>query len=59
MIVYRKSFNFTASDEELYNYVDDMIDIIMGDLDTKVDFDFESDSHHRYVNFRILNKALN
>lgn len=59
MIVYRKSFNFTASDEELYNYVDDMINIIMGDLDTKVDYDFESDAYHRYVNFRILNKALN
>ena len=59
MIVFRKSFNFTASDDELYNYVDEMIDVIMGDLDTKVDYDFESDANHRYVNFRILNKVLN
>ena len=41
MIVFKKSFNFTASDDELYKYVDEMIDIIMGDIDTKVDYDFD------------------
>ena len=59
MIVYRKSFDYAATDDELHNYVDEMIDVIMGDIDTKIDYDFESDVNHRYVNFRILNKTLN
>tara|TARA_B100000902_G_scaffold100722_1_gene103080 strand:- start:1035 stop:1214 length:180 start_codon:yes stop_codon:yes gene_type:complete len=58
MISYRKSFDFTASDDELYDYVEKMIDVMVGDIDPKVEFDFESDGNYRYVNFKILNKIL-
>ena len=51
MISYRKSFDFTASDDELYDYVEKMIDVMVGDIDPKVEFDFESDDNYRYVNF--------
>ena len=58
MISYRKSFDFTASDDELYDYVEKMIDVMVGDIDPKVEFDFESDEKYRYVNFKILNELL-
>ena len=58
MIIYKKSFNFNATDEELYKFVDEMVDIMVGDLDPKIEFDFESDENHRYVNFKILDKVL-
>ena len=58
MISYRKSFDFTASDDELYDYVEKMIDVMVGDIDPKVAFDFESDDNYRYVKFKILNKIL-
>ena len=58
MINYRKSFDFTASDDELYDYVEKMIDVMVGDIDPKVEFDFENDENYRYVNFKILNKLL-
>ena len=58
MISYKKSFDFTASDDELYDYVEKIIDVMVGDIDPKVEFDFESDENHRYVNFKILNKVL-
>jgi hypothetical protein len=58
MISYRKSFDFTASDDELYDYVEKMIDVMVGDIDPKVEFDFENDENYRYVNFKILNKLL-
>lgn len=35
-----------------------MIDVMVGDIDPKVEFDFESDKNYRYVNFKILNKVL-
>ena len=56
MISYRKSFDFTASDDELYDNVEKMIDVMVGDIDPKVEF--ESDDNYRYVNFKILNKIL-
>ena len=59
MLRYKKSFDFTASDDELYDYVEKMIDVMVGDIDPKVEFDFESDENHRYVNFKILNYELN
>jgi hypothetical protein len=58
MINYKKSFDFTASDDELYGYVEKMIDVMVGDIDSQVEFDFESDENYRYVNFKILNKVL-
>ena len=58
MIVFRKSFDFTATDDELYDYVDKMIEIMVGDVEPKVEFDFESDANHRYVDFKILDKVL-
>ena len=58
MISFKKSFDFTASDDELYDYVEKMIDVMVGDIDPKVEFDFESDKNYRYVNFKILNKVL-
>ena len=58
MISYKKSFDFTASDDELYDYVEKMIDVMVGDIDPKVEFDFESDENHRYVNFKILGTYL-
>ena len=58
MISYRKSFDFTASDDELYDYVEKMIDVMVGDIDPKAEFDIESDDNYRYVNFKILNKIL-
>ena len=56
MISYRKSFDFTASDDELYDYVEKMIDVMVGDIDPKVEF--ESDDNYQNVNFKILNKIL-
>ena len=56
MISYRKSFDFTASDDELYDNVEKMIDVMVGDIDPKVEF--ESDDNYQYVNFKILNKIL-
>ena len=47
MISYKKSFDFTASDDELYDYVEKMIDVMVGDIDPKVEFDFENDENHR------------
>ena len=56
MISYRKSFDFSASDDELYDNVEKMIDVMVGDIDPKVEF--ESDDNYQYVNFKILNKIL-
>ena len=58
MISYKKTFDFTASDDELYDYVERMIDVMVGDLDPKIEFDFVSDANHRYVTLNILDKVL-
>ncbi|MDA9678033.1 hypothetical protein N9T44_00040 [Candidatus Pelagibacter sp.] len=41
MISYKKLFDFTALDDELYDYVEKMIDVIVGGIDSKVEFDFK------------------
>ena len=59
MINYKKKFDFTATDDELYHYVESMFDVMIGDLDPQIEVDFDSDENNRYVNFKILNKFLN
>jgi hypothetical protein len=58
MITFKKTFDFYATDNELGNYVTSMADVMIGDVDPQIDFDVESDDHHRYVIVNILNQAL-
>ena len=58
MITFKKKFDFCATDNELGDYITYMADVMVGDIDPKVEFDVESDEQHRYVTFKILDKAL-
>ena len=58
MITYKKKFDFCATDNELGNYVTYMGDVMVGDLDPQIEFEVESDDHHRYVIVNILDKVL-
>ena len=58
MITFKKTFDFEATDGELDIYVNNMFDAVVGDLDPMIEVDFDSDSDHRYVNFKILDKVL-
>ena len=58
MITFKKTFDFYATDNELGNYITLMADVMIGDIDTQIDFDVESDDQHRYVIVNILNQAL-
>jgi|TARA_B100002003_G_C13785974_1_gene388919 hypothetical protein len=58
MITYKKTFDFYARDEELFGFVRNMLEVLTGDIDPKVEVEFEGDSDHRYVNFKILDQVL-
>ena len=59
MITFKKKFDFCATDNELWDYITYMADVMVGDIDPQIEFDVESDEHHRYVIVNILDKALN
>ena len=58
MITFKKKFDFSATDNELGDYISLMTDVMVGDIDPQIEFDVESDEHHRYVIVNILNKVL-
>jgi len=58
MITFKKTFDFYATDNELGNYISSMLEVIEGDIDPQIEFDVESDDHHRYVIVNILDKVL-
>ncbi len=58
MITYKKKFDFCARDEELFNFVRNMLEVLEGDIEPKIEVEFEGDLDHRYVNFKILDQVL-
>ena len=58
MITFKKTFDFYATDNELGNYISSMLEVVEGDIDPQIEFDDESDDHHRYVIVNILDKVL-
>lgn len=58
MITFKKKFDFSATDNELGDYISLMVDVTVGDVDPQIEFDVESDEHHRYVIVSILDKVL-
>ena len=58
MITFKKTFDFYATDGELDVFVNNMFDAVVGDLDPMIEVDFDSDSDHRYVEFKIFDKVL-
>jgi len=58
MITFKKKFDFSATDNELGDYISLMVDVMVGDVDPQIEFDVESDEHHRYVIVNILDKVL-
>ena len=58
MIPFKKTFDFYATDNELGNYISSMLEVVEGDIDPQIEFDVESDDHHRYVIVNILDKVL-
>ena len=58
MITYKKKFDFYARDEELFVFVKNMFEVLEGDIDPKIEVEFEGDLDHRYVNFKILDQVL-
>ena len=58
MITFKKTVDFYATDNELVNYISSMLEVVEGDIDPQIEFDVESDDHHRYVIVNILDKVL-
>ena len=58
MITFKKTFDYYATDNELGDYITLMADVVIGDFDPQIEFDVESDDHHRYVIVNILDKVL-
>ena len=58
MIIFKKKFDFLATDNELGNYISSMLEVVEGDIDPQIEFDVESDDKHRYVIVNILDKVL-
>jgi len=58
MITYKKKFDFYARDEELFGFIRSMLEVLEGDIEPKIEVEFEGDSDHRYVNFKILDQVL-
>ena len=58
MITFKKTFDYYATDNELGDYITLMADVVIGDVDPQIEFDVESDDHHRYVIVNILDKVL-
>ena len=50
--------DYFATDNGLGDYISLMADVVEGDIDPQIEFDVESDEHHRYVIVNILDKAL-
>ena len=57
-MIFKKKFDFLATDNELGNYISSMLEVVEGDIDPQIEFDVESDDQHRYVIVNILDKVL-
>ena len=58
MIIFKKTFDYYATDNELGNYISSMLEVVEGDIDPQIEFDVGSDDQHRYVIVNILDKVL-
>ena len=58
MITFKKKFDFVATDSELFSYIKSMLEIVEGDINPQIEFEFENDHQYRYVIVNILNQAL-
>ena len=58
MIIFKKTFDYYATDNELGNYISLMLDVVEGDIDPQIEFDVESDEKYRYVIVNISNQVL-
>jgi len=58
MITYKKTFDYCATDTELDNYVHEIIDFLMGDIDDEIELYLEEDNKHRYITLNIVNQSL-
>ena len=58
MIIFKKTFDYYATDNELGDYISSMLDVVEGDIDSQIEFDVESDEQHRYVIVNILDQVL-
>ena len=58
MIIFKKTFDYYATDNELGNYISLMLDVVGGDIDPQIEFDVESDEKYRYVIVNISNQVL-
>jgi|ETNmetMinimDraft_11_1059920.scaffolds.fasta_scaffold250160_1 hypothetical protein len=55
---YALSEEILPRDEELFGFVSNILEVLTGDIDPKIEVEFEGDSDHRYVNFKILDQVL-
>tara|TARA_B100000767_G_C19738835_1_gene525187 strand:- start:3 stop:182 length:180 start_codon:yes stop_codon:yes gene_type:complete len=58
LIIFKKTFDYYATDNELGDYISSMLDVVEGDIDSQIEFDVESDEQHRYVIVNILDQVL-
>ena len=58
MIIFKKTFDYYATDNELGNYISLMVDVVEGDINPQIEFDVESDEQYRYVIVNILDQVL-
>jgi hypothetical protein len=58
LIIFKKTFDYYATDNELGNYISLMLDVVEGDIDPQIEFDVESDEKYRYVIVNISNQVL-
>ena len=58
MITYKKKFDYCATDSELDNYVHEIVDFLMGDIDDEIELYLEEDNKHRYITLNIVNQSL-
>tara|TARA_B100000287_G_C20436108_1_gene703630 strand:+ start:121 stop:300 length:180 start_codon:yes stop_codon:yes gene_type:complete len=58
MITYKKTFDYCTTDAELDNYVNEIINFLMGDIDDEIELYLEEDINHRYITLNIVNQSL-
>ncbi|MDB0046435.1 hypothetical protein N9F23_01820 [Candidatus Pelagibacter sp.] len=58
MIIFKKTFDYYATDVELDVFVNNIFDAIIGDPEADVEVYADSDTDNRYVTVNILDKVL-
>ena len=58
MITFKKTFDFYATDGELDVFINNIFNEIIADPEADVEVYAGSDTDHRYVTVKILNKVL-